>query len=128
MIDYVYGGEFLTITSSKGATPYMNHNANPMTGVISYDSSSQQMKVFDGNNWQTVGGGTAMVNLSPDAVSALKWAKEKMLEEQELNALCEKHPAIKDLVGQMKTSMDNYIHKIEMIKTLLKEEEKIATS
>jgi hypothetical protein len=128
MIDYVYGGEFLNVTSSKGMTPYMNHNPNPMTGAMSYDSASQSMRVFDGSMWQAVGGGTAMVNLSPDAINILKWAKEKMMQEQELQALCNSSPTINDLVNEMRTSMDNYINKIEMVKALIKKEEQIVTS
>ena len=126
MIDYIVGGEYLNVTSSKGATPYINQT-QPITGMMSYDGSSQSMKVYDGNGWQTIGGGNATVNLTPNAIDILKWAEQKMFEEQELLALCEKHPSIKDLVFQMRSSIDNYINKIEMVKTLLKEEEKIAT-
>lgn len=126
MIDYIVGGEYLNVTSSKGATPYINQT-QPITGMMSYDGSSQSMKVYDGNGWQTIGGGNATVNLTPNAIATLKWAEQKMFEEQELLALCEKHPSIKDLVFQMRSSIDNYINKIEMVKTLLKEEEKIAT-
>lgn len=126
MIDYIVGGEYLNVTSSKGATPYINQT-QPITGMMSYDGSSQSMKVYDGNGWQTIGGGNATVNLTPNAIAILKWAEQKMFEEQELLALCEKHPSIKDLVFQMRSSIDNYINKIEMVKTLLKEEEKIAT-
>ena len=125
MIDYVIGGEFMNVTSSKGAVPYLNSNPNPMTGSLAFDSSTQSMKVFDGNNWQTVGGGSAVVNLTPNAIGILKWAEKKMFEEQELQALCDKHPAIKDIVGEMRTSMDNYINKIEMVKILIQEEEKV---
>jgi hypothetical protein len=125
MIDYVVGGEFMNVTSSKGAVPYLNSNPNPMTGSLAFDSSTQSMKVFDGNNWQTVGGGSAVVNLTPNAIGILKWAEKKMFEEQELQALCDKHPAIKDIVGEMRTSMDNYINKIEMVKILIQEEEKV---
>ena len=125
MIDYVVGGEFMNVTSSKGAVPYLNSNPNPMTGSLAFDSSTQSMKVFDGNNWQIVGGGSAVVNLTPNAISILKWAEKKMFEEQELKALCDKHPAIKDIVGEMRTSMDNYINKIEMIKALIQEEVKV---
>ena len=125
MIDYIVGGEFMNVTSSKGAVPYLNSNPNPMTGSLAFDSSTQSMKVFDGNNWQIVGGGSAVVNLTPNAISILKWAEKKMFEEQELKALCDKHPAIKDIVGEMKTSMDNYINKIEMIKALIQEEVKV---
>jgi saccharopine dehydrogenase-like NADP-dependent oxidoreductase len=125
MIDYVVGGEFMNVTSSKGAVPYLNSNPNPMTGSLAFDSSTQSMKVFDGNNWQTVGGGSAVVNLTPNAISILKWAEKKMFEEQELQALCDKHPAIKDIVGEMRISMDNYINKIEMVKALIQEEVKV---
>lgn len=129
MIDYVVGGEYLDVTSSKGAMPYVNmSNTQPMVGMLGYDASSQNMKVYDGNGWQTLGGGSATVNLNQNAIAILKWAEKKMFEEIELNRLCEQHPAIKDLVGQMRTSMDNYINKIEMVKTLIQEEEKIATS
>ena len=125
MIDYLYGGEFLNVTSSKGATPYISPSSIPMVGSLSYESSTHAMKVFDGNSWQTLGGGTAMVNLSPNAVAILKWAEKKMIAEQELQALCEKSPTIKDIVGEMRTTMDDYINKIAMVKALLQEEVKV---
>jgi hypothetical protein len=122
MIDYVYGGEFIHVTSNKGAIPYIN-TMNPITGMVSYDGSSQTMKVFDGNNWQTVGGGSANVELNGRAISILRWAETKMQEELELNRLSEQHPAIKDLVKDMHASIETYKHKIEMVKTLIKKEE-----
>lgn len=121
MIDYVYGGEFMSVTSNKGVTPYIN-TSNPITGMVSYDGSSQSMKVFDGNNWQTIGGGSAMVNLSPDAIETLKWAKEKMQEERLLNALAAENATIKDLVDEMNASVETYKHKIEMVKSLIQKE------
>lgn len=126
MIDYVVGGEYLNVTSNKGAQPYINMGSTqPMMGALTYDYNSQSMKVYDGNGWMTVGGGSATVNLNQNAIAILKWAEKKMFEEQELNALCDKHPAIKDLVNEMRTSMDNYINKIEMVKTLIQEEVKV---
>ena len=120
MIDYVFGGEYLNVTSNKGATPYIN-TSNPITGTVAYDSSSQTMKVFDGNSFQTIGGGTAQVNLTPNAISTLKWAEQKMQEERELNALAEKHPTIKDLVNQIKEKEEQ----LKIVQTLLKEEVKV---
>jgi hypothetical protein len=126
MIDYIVGGEYLNVTSNKGAAPYINMNSSqPMVGALAYDHGSGSMKVYDGNVWQTIGGGSAMVNLTPNAISILKWAEKKMFEEQELQALCDKHPAIKDIVGEMRTTMDNYINKIEMVKALIQEEVKV---
>lgn len=129
MIDYVVGGEFLNVTSSKGAQPYINMSSNqPMVGALTYDQNSQSMKVYDGSNWITIGGGSATVNLTGQAISILKWAEKKMQEEKELIALADKHPTIKNLVDEMNASIDTYHHKIAMVMTLLKEEEKIATS
>jgi hypothetical protein len=126
MIDYVVGGEYLNVTSNKGAQPYISMSSGqPMTGAMTYDPGSQQMKVYDGNSWMTIGGGSATVNLTPNAISILKWAEKKMFEEQELKALCEKHPTINDIVVEMRTTMDNYINKIEMVKALIQEEVKV---
>ena len=120
MIDYVIGGEFMNVTSSKGVTPYFSHTSNPMQGALSYESGSYEsgsgnMKVFDGNSWQTIGGGSAVVNLTPNAITILKWAEQKMLEEAERNKLAETNPAIKDLVEQIKQKEEQ----INMVQTLL---------
>lgn len=129
MIDYVVGGEYLNVTSNKGAQPYINMSSSqPMVGALSYDHNSQHMKVYDGNTWMTIGGGSATVNLNPDAIAIFKWAERKMQEEHELKALCEQHPTIKDIVDQMNMDIASYQHKIAMIKTLIKEEEKVGTN
>ena len=128
MIDYITGGDYLVVTSHKGATPYINMNTNtPMTGALAYDSSTQQLKTYDGHTWMTIGGGSATVNLSPEAINIINWAKAKMNEEAELKALCDSNPTIKDLVDQMNNSVAGYQHKIAMVKNLIKEE-KVATS
>lgn len=125
MIDYVIGGEYLNVVSNKGAQPYINMSSSqPMIGALTYDHNSQQMKVYDGNGWMTIGGGSATVNLSPNAISVLKWAEQKMREEQELNALAESSPTIKDLMDQIKQKQEQ----ISIVRTLIKEEEKIGTS
>ena len=126
MIDYVYGGEFMSVTSSKGSTPYVS-TSSPITGMMAYDSSTQSLKIYDGNSWQTVGGGSAMVNLSPDAIETIKWAKEKMNEERELKALAETNPTIKDLMNDMYASIETYKHKIEMVKALTQKETTVST-
>jgi hypothetical protein len=129
MIDYVIGGEYLNVVSNKGAQPYINMSSNqPMIGSMSYDPGSQQMKVYDGNGWMNIGGGSATVNLTPNAISILKWAEQKMQEEYELQRLAESNPTVKDLVDQMNNTVLDYQRKIAMVKILIKEEEKIVTS
>lgn len=129
MIDYVIGGEYLNVSSHKGSMPYINmSNTSPMMGALAYDSNSQHLKVYDGASWVTIGGGGATVNLSHDAINILNWARAKMREEAELNELCAQNPTIKDLVDQMNNDIANHQHKIQMVRNLLKEEEKVGTS
>jgi uncharacterized spore protein YtfJ len=117
MIDYIVGGEYLNVTSNKGAQPYINMSSSqPMIGALSYDHNSQNMKVYDGNGWMTIGGGSATVNLNPNAINILKWAEQKMLEEAERNKLAETNPAIKDLMNQIKDKEEQ----LKMVMTLIK--------
>jgi hypothetical protein len=122
MIDYIVGGEYLNVTSNKGAQPYINRTGGqPMTGAISYDPGSQQMKVYDGNVWMSLGGGSASVNLTPNAINTLKWAEKKMLEEAERIKLAETNPAIRDLMDQIKQKEEQLM----IVQTLIKEEVKV---
>jgi hypothetical protein len=120
MIDHVYGGEFLNVNSHRGSTPYIN-TTNPITGMVAYDGISQTMKVFDGTNWLTLGGGVANIHLTENAVSILKWAEQKMLAEAERNKLAETNPAIKDLMDQIKDKEEQ----ISIVQSLVKEEVKV---
>jgi hypothetical protein len=90
---------------------------------MSYDPGSQQMKVYDGNSWLSLGGGSATVNLDPAAIGILNWAKKRMQEEAERERLAETNPTIKDLMDQIKHKEEQ----IKIVQTLIKEEEKIAT-
>jgi hypothetical protein len=122
MIDYIVGGEYLNVTSNKGAQPYINRTSGqPMTGAISYDPGSQQMKVYDGHVWMSLGGGSASVNLTPNAINTLKWAEKKMLEEAERIKLAETNPAIRDLMDQIKQKEEQLM----IVQTLIKEEVKV---
>jgi len=125
MIDYLVGGEYLNVTSNKGAQPYINMSSNqPMVGALSYDPSIGQMKVYDGNSWMSLGGGSATVNLTPIAITVLKWAEKKMQEEAERERLSEINPAIRDLMNQIKEKEEQ----LRIVQTLIKEEEKVGTS
>jgi hypothetical protein len=115
MIDYITGGEFMTVTSNKGAIPYISSSGQPMTGAVTYDNSMQALRVYDGNGWQTIGGGSATVNLTSNAISILKWAEQKMLEEAERNKLAETNHTIRDLIGQIKQKEEQ----IKMVQILL---------
>ena len=81
----------------------------------------QSLKVYDGVSWTTIGGGAAMVNLSPEAINIMKWAEKKMKEEQALKSLAEKNATISDLLKQ-RNDIDE---KMSVVMTLIKPETQV---
>ena len=95
MINNIFNsGPYLSVFNSPGASPYINPS-QPMTGMVRYVSN--RLEVYDGSSWLQIGGGSASVSLTGEAVEILDWAKKKIAEEKQLEALAVKHPGIKDL-------------------------------
>jgi len=84
VIDNVYGDEFLLVNSNPGYNPYINPT-QPMSGMVRFNSN--RMEAYDGSTWHNVGGGNAHIQLSPEAKEILAWAKKKMHEERQIEAL-----------------------------------------
>ena len=120
MIDSAYGGKYLVVSSGRGYLPNVPANMCPAQGSLSSDSSGN-MKIYDGQAWQSFGGGVMAINLDAHAISILDWAQKKMAEEQELAMLVSTNPTIKSIVDEM----NKYKNQIEMIKILIKDEVKV---
>ena len=80
--------------------PYLQTPATagppPVVGAVKFDSASQNLQVWDGYNWLNMYTSHATVGLSANAESAIQWAQRKQLEEQELEKLIERSPALRD--------------------------------
>lgn len=85
-------GAFTQVSSYYPPQIYGNGQS---AGQVRYNTSTQQMEVYDGNSWISISQ-TATVGLSMPAEDAIRWAQEKMREEAELKARLEKHPGLKD--------------------------------
>jgi len=117
-----------TITSDKyiyvhgaGTGTYISKSYSPLTGSgklgdMMYDFDNQCMKVFDGQQWQSMYGNHAIVGLTEDATMLLDWARHKRNEELELEKLAKEHTSVNDLVNDIKNKKDQ----IKMIMTLIK--------
>ena len=80
---------------SGAHNPYISPGSMS-AGMVRYNSSSQNLEVYDGNAWLTLSG-SADVGLSPEAQQVMDWAYKKMKEDEELEVLMEKHPGLRDL-------------------------------
>lgn len=117
MINNVYStsSDWLTAYSNPGATPYINPT-QPMTGMLRYNNN--QMQVYDGGHWQTVGGGTATVDLTARTKRILEWAEREMLEQEKFQQLAKKHQAMEDALNSVREAQE----KLRIIAILVEEE------
>ena len=91
--------------------PPQIYNTGQSAGEVRYNTATQQMEVYDGTIWISITQ-TATVGLSSDAEEAIRWAREKMVEEVDLKERMEQHPGLKDAY-----------EKFQMMDILTKEED-----
>ena len=95
MIKGLRGDQGITVSGGDTAVPYINQNTtNPMTGMMRVWGSDTQ--VFDGSSWLNMNSSYATVSLGTELQVLLNWARRKMIQEQDLKSLMEKHPGLKD--------------------------------
>ena len=101
MISSVYNtSPYITVSNPIG--PYISPGADS-AGMLRYHSN--QMQVYDGNAWLTMGGGTnggTGVGLTSVAEVAIAWALKKMQQETAAQALAQKHPAVADAIDAVR--------------------------
>ncbi len=115
MIDSIHGsGKYMQVMGGHASTYINNYGGLQNVGNIRFNTSSQRMEVYDGNNWMPINMSSVQVGLNQEAESLLDWAREKKAEEQKLKVLMEQHPGLKELRDQF-----------EMMKLLCQEQEEI---
>ena len=67
---------------------------NTLVGQVRYNGASQNMEVYDGISWLTMGSSYPTIELSGDVQAVVVWAKMKMAEEARIRELAAKHPAV----------------------------------
>lgn len=87
-------GPGLTVTGDYGV-PYFVGNTQS-AGMTRYNPTTQNMEVYDGTVWITMCSNPS-IGLDNETLDIINWARTKMYEEQQLKALLEKHPGLKDL-------------------------------
>jgi hypothetical protein len=88
-------GRYITI-SGGGASNYVNSYSGAQgVGNMRYNTSSQNMEVYDGTSWIRLNMDYTSVGLTPEAESLLDWASKKRAEEFAMSAMLEKYPALR---------------------------------
>ncbi len=88
-------GRYTTVSNGNASTYVNSYSGQQGVGNMRFNTSTQNMEVFDGNNWVMLNMSYASVGLTPDAESLLDWAKEKRNEELAWESLAEDNQAVK---------------------------------
>jgi hypothetical protein len=90
------GGRYITVTGGSPGSNYVNNYSGAQgIGNMRFNTSNQNVEVWDGNTWITLQSSYATIQLEDDAIRLLDWAKRKMVEEEVMLSLPSDHPAIK---------------------------------
>ncbi len=88
-------GRYMQVSGGNAST-YINANSGAQgVGNMRYNTSSQQMEVFDGSNWIMINMDYTSVGLNGEAESLLDWAKQKRNEELAWESLAKDNQAVK---------------------------------
>lgn len=87
-------GKYMYINGGTISATYISPGSVG-AGMLRWNSNTNCIEVNDGNVWKTLDMGYATVGLNSEAEELLDWAKAKMIEEKEMKALAEYHPAVK---------------------------------
>ncbi len=105
-------GRYMQVTGGSTSTYVNGYSGLQGVGNMRYNTTNQNMEVFDGSNWITLNMGYASVGLTGEAESLLDWARQKRDEEFKLQCLIDKHPGLKEAY-----------ERLEIMKALCLEEE-----
>jgi hypothetical protein len=107
--DICSSGRYVQV-SSGGASTYVNgYSGLQGVGNMRYNTTNQNMEVFDGNSWVMLNMGVASVGLSGEAESLLDWARKKRDEEMMWQSLANDNKAVKialDNLEQARQQLD----------------------
>lgn len=93
MIKNINGSRYITVSNSSSSDPYISPGAVG-AGMIRWNPNMNCMEVNDGNMWKQFTTSYPTIGLTPEAESILDWARQKQVEEQQLDELCKKYPGL----------------------------------
>lgn len=107
--DIMSQGRYIQISGGSTSTYVNGYSGSQGVGNMRYNTTNQNIEVFDGNNWITLAMGFSSVGLTSEAESLLDWARDKRTEEMAWKSLAEKNKAVKialDNLEEAKQQLD----------------------
>ena len=99
-------GRYVQVSGGSTSTYINNYSGSQGVGNMRYNTSSQRMEVFDGNNWMQLNMGSVSVGLNNEAEQALDWALKKIKQEKEWYELASNSEAVRIALDQLEQARE----------------------
>lgn len=100
-------GRYLTVSGGHASSTYVNnYSGSQGVGNVRYNTSTQNMEVYDGNNWIMLNTSFATVELTPETEALLEWARKKRDEELRIEELAKQNVTLRDAVNTLKQAQE----------------------
>lgn len=113
MINNIMPGPGINIIGSGTGAPWVDMS-RPSAGLIRFNNG---FEVYDGSNWLRMDGAYPTVELDLGAQAAIRWANEKIAEEERIKRLAETNPALQDAIEALQRAEEQ----VKIIAALVQE-------
>lgn len=90
MIRNITGGQGIHVSGSVYNSPYID-------GMVRYVGNN--MEVYDGSSWLPLASSYPTIELDNETWEIIRWAQNRMVEEERMKALAAQHPTVADAVA-----------------------------
>lgn len=87
-------GKYITVVNGSSSNYINNYSGAQGVGNVRYNTTNQNMEVFDGNSWQMLNMNFASVGLNNEAESLLDWARQERDRQYKRDQLIKDNPAL----------------------------------
>lgn len=102
IVSVFQSGRYMQVTGGSSSTYVNNYSGAQGVGNMRYNTSSQNIEVFDGSNWQPINMGAVSVGLNSEAEQLLDWAREQRNQQLAYESMAKDNPAIKNALDNLK--------------------------
>lgn len=116
--DVMSSGRYVQVSSGGSSTYVNNYGGQQGVGNMRYNTSTQNMEVYDGNNWMQLNMGIASIGLTAEAESLLDWARKEREKQMLREARIRSNPALQKAYENIKRAQENF----DLLEALIKDD------
>ena len=101
-------GKYVQVTNGTSSNYINNYSGAQGVGNMRFNTTNQNMEVFDGNSWQTLNMNYATVGLNYEAESLLEWARIERDRRFKREQLIKDNPALQKALEAIQRAEANF--------------------